>query len=317
MLTVNQAVDDNPARNGGRRRPVRVVGVGLLCAGLLAVASCASSSSEQTPPPQSPAPSPSETNADAFTLAAPASVKASGKLKICADIVYPPFTFMENDQPTGIDVDFANALTGAMGAEPEWLQTGYVGIFAALQGGKCDAIINGINGEPGHEQQMAQIPYMMTTKGFIVKKGNPANITSVDDLPGKSIATQLGSSTQTYLEGMNKEFQDQGKEPMKLVTLPQDTAAFSAVLSGRVDAYFQDRPVIGYYASKYPDVEILPIVVAPQTVVVGMRKDDTELVDVVTEGIHKMYELGLMQEIVKKWGSGPENFVANMPGPTS
>ena len=289
---------------------------------LLAVSACSSPGGTSSTTSGAATPSGSHAGASAsaagsYTLTAPDDVKASGKLKICADIVYPPYTFMKNDKPTGIDVDFANALATAMGVKVEWLQTGYVGIFGALQGGKCDAIINGINGEADHDQVMAQIPYLQDTQGFLTKKGNPANIRTLDDVAGKSVATQLGSTTAAYLQTLNKKFQQEGKAQMKIVTLPQDTAAFSAVLSGRVDAYFQDGPVLGYYANRYSDVEVLPLTVNPQTVVVGLRKNDTALVNVVTEGIHKMYELGLMQQIAKKWGDPPANLLKDMPGPTS
>ncbi|MGI8761548.1 MAG: ABC transporter substrate-binding protein [Jatrophihabitantaceae bacterium] len=252
----------------------------------------------------------------AFTLVAPPDIKAAGVIKICADIVYPPYTFIQDNKPTGIDVDVANALAGAMGVHVEWVQTGYVGIFSALEGGKCDAIINGINGEADHDKVLAQIPYLQDTQGFITKKGNPANIKALNDLAGKSVATQLGSTTAQYLTKLNKQFQAQGKTPMNIVTLPQDTAAFSALLAGRVDTYFQDGPVLGYYATKYNDVEVLPLVVNPETVVVGMRKNDTALIGVVTEGIKKIYELGVMQGIAKKWGDPLSNLLPGMPGPS-
>lgn len=295
----------------------------LVTSVLLATAACSSSGNASSGPPAdhtSAGSQPATTGtagADAFTLTPPERIKSAGKLTICADIVYPPYTFMENNKPTGIDVDFANALTEAMGVKVEWLQTGYVGIFGALQGRKCDVIINGINGEADHDKVMAQIPYLQDTKGFLTKKGNPANIKTLDDVAGKSVATQLGSTTAAYLETLNKKFQGEGKSPVKIVTLPQDTAAFSAVLTGKVDAYFQDGPVLGYYANKYSDVEVLPLTVNPQTVVVGLRKDDTALVNVVTQGIHRMYELGLIQQIAKKWGDPPANLLPDMPGPKS
>ncbi|MGH8959803.1 MAG: ABC transporter substrate-binding protein [Jatrophihabitantaceae bacterium] len=293
---------------------------------LLAVTACSSSggtssgASGATVPSASHSPSDAgagSTGAGSFTLTAPADIKAAGKLKICADIVYPPYTFMQNNRPTGIDVDVANALSEAMGVKVDWLQTGYVGIFAALQGGKCDMIINGINGEADHDNVMAQIPYLQDTQGFITKQGNPANIKTLDDAAGKSIATQLGSTTAAYLQKLSKQLQAKGKSPINIVTLPQDTAAFAALLAGRVDAYFQDGPVLGYYAEKYSDLEVLPLTVNPETVVVGLRKNDTALAEVITQGIRKMYELDLMQQIAKKWGDPPANLLKDMPGPTS
>lgn len=311
----------NNSRTPTPRRAALGGASALVVSVLLTVSACSSSgqassdhSSAQPTAGTQAAPSGSA-SADTFTLSAPERIKSAGKLTICADIVYPPYTFMENNKPTGIDVDFANALTNAMGVKVEWLQTGYVGIFGALQGRKCDVIINGINGEADHDKVMAQIPYLQDTKGFLTKKGNPANIKTLDDVAGKSVATQLGSTTAAYLETLNKKFQSEGKTPVKVVTLPQDTAAFSAVLTGKVDAYFQDGPVLGYYANKYSDVEVLPLTVNPQTVVVGLRKDDTALVDVVTQGIRKMYELGLIQQIAKKWGDPPANLLQDMPGP--
>lgn len=250
------------------------------------------------------------TNKSAFTLTPPTSVKTAGDLKICADIVYPPYTFMQNNQPAGIDVDVVSTLAAAMGVKVEWVQTAFPGIVAALQGGKCDAIVNGINGTADHAKVIAQVPYLRDTQGFVVKKGNPLHIQTLDDLSGKSVATQLGSSTATYLESLNKKFQTEGKAPMSIVTLPQDTAAFSALLSNRVDAYFQDGPVLGYYARKYSDVEVLPLVENPQTVVIGIRQDDTALISAAKDGITQMYAHGIMQDIAKKWGDPAANYLS-------
>jgi ABC-type amino acid transport substrate-binding protein len=319
-----------PVTSLSSSRPVRSrtsAAAALLAAVLLSVAACGSSggnSGESPAPAAGPQSGAASTggagntgSSGSLNIAAPPNVKSAGVLKVCADIVYPPYTFMQDNKPVGIDVDLANTLAGGMGVHVEWVQTAFPGIVGALQGGKCDAIVNGINGTPEHAKVIAQVAYLRDTQGFLTKKGNPAHINSLEDLQGKSIATQLGSSTATYLEGLNKKFRSEGKTPMKLTTLPQDTAAFSAVLTGRVDAYFQDGPVLGYYAKKYPEVEVLPLVANPQTVVVGIRKDDTALNDAVTQGVKQMYKLDMMQSIAKKWGATSVNFLPDMPGPTS
>lgn len=318
---IHVSISTRRARPYRRARAAGVSAVAL--SAILTLGACGSSSggggtgSTDRPAPTTSQAAPGGTTgaAQALTLTPPADIKSSGKFQVCADIVYPPYTFMQNNKPAGIDVDLADTLAKAMGVKVEWVQTAFPGIVGALQGGKCDAIVNGINDTPEHAKVIAQVPYLQDNQGFVVRKGNPQHIETLDDLSGKSVATQLGSSTATTLEGVNKNLQAAGKAPMKIVTLPQDTAAFSALLTGRVDAYFQDSPVLGYYASKYSDVEVLPLVAARQTVVVGIRKDDTALVDAITQGIKKMYELGLMQAIAKKWGDPSTNYLPNMPGP--
>lgn len=279
---------------------------------LLAVAACGNSSTSSGGS-KSDSPKSNGPNASSFTLKAPPSVKSANVLKVCADIVYPPFTFREDNKAVGIDVDLVSSIAEAMGVKVEWVQTSFPGIIGALQGKKCDAIVNGINGTPEHEKVIAQVAYLRDTKGFITKKGNPANIKTLDDLSGKNVATQLGSSTEEYLKGLNKKFKSENKAPFTLTAFPQDTAAFAAVLSNRVDTYFQDVPVLGYYAKKHSDIEILPIEVSAQTNVVGLRKDDTELAAAFKDGISKMYELGIMKKIAEKWGVPDKNFLPDMP----
>ncbi len=294
----------------------RTTGTAVLAAALVVLlASCGSSSSNSSSTPGASGKPGGTNSANSFTLAAPPSVASAGALRVCADITYPPFTFLENNTPTGIDVDVANALATAMGVKPQWIQTGYQGIVGALQGGKCDVIVNGINGSPEQGKQISQVTYMQDTKGFIVKQGNPDNVQSVNDFAGKSVATQQGGSTAEYLDGLNKQFVAAGKPPMTIVALPQDTAAFASVIGGRVNSYFQDGPVLAYYAQKYPAVEVLPISVAPQTNVIGIRLNDTALTQAATEGIKQMYALGIMSNIFKKWNLLPANYLPDMPGP--
>jgi ABC-type amino acid transport substrate-binding protein len=59
-----------------------------------------------------------------------AAVKASGQLTICADITYPPMTFMQGGRPTGFDVDMAEDLATAVGVVAHFQQTAFPDIIA-------------------------------------------------------------------------------------------------------------------------------------------------------------------------------------------
>ncbi|MGI8761563.1 MAG: ABC transporter substrate-binding protein [Jatrophihabitantaceae bacterium] len=249
-----------------------------------------------------------------FTLTVPADVKSAGALSICADITYPPYTFVQNNMPTGFDVDMANTLAKAMGVRAEFHQTGFPGIIGALQGRKCDVIINGMNGTADHAKVINQVPYLQDSQGFITKQGSSIHIKSLDDLAGKSVVTQLGSTNAVYLQNLSTKLVAAGKQAIKITTLAQNPLAFEAVLSGRADVFYQDRPVLGYYSTKFPgQVTIADLSVNPQTVVIGLRKDEQALTDTLQQGINEMYKRGLLQKIAAKWGIQPGNYLPGMP----
>lgn len=245
-------------------------------------------------------------------IAAPADIQKAGVVTFCADLTYPPLTFMQNNQPTGIDVDLADAITGLMGVKAQFQQTGFPDIIGALQTGKCDAIMNGMNGTAKRGKEIAMVPYLEDGHGFAVAKSNPKNISTLDDLAGKSVATQLGSSDQQYLEDLSKKFTTEGKKAINIVTYPQDTAAFAALGTGRVDAFFQDLSVLGYYAKKYSDtVQIANVSTNNQPIVIGVRKDNTDLIAAFKKALGMLYKNGKVAAVAKKWGVPDLNLLSN------
>ena len=250
------------------------------------------------------------TGAAGSGIAAPADVQKAGVVTFCADLSYPPLTFMENNKPSGIDVDLADALTALMGVKARFQQTGFPDIIGALQTSKCDAIMNGMNGTEQRGKEIAMVPYLEDGHGFAVAKSNPKNISALEDLAGKSVAAQLGSSDQQYLQDLSKQFTGEGKKAINIVTFPQDTAAFAALGTGRVDAFFQDLLVLGYYAQKYSDaVQISDVSTNNQPIVIGVRKNDPELVAAFEKGLGQLYKNGTVNDVAKKWGIPDANLL--------
>lgn len=274
----------------------------------LVLTACGSSASNATKPPASGA-----TTAIGNTASVPADIKKAGAFNLCADLTYPPMTFTQNNKPAGFDVDLASALAKMMGVQAEFHQTGFPDIIAALQGGKCDAIMNGINGTPDRAKQIALIPYLEDGHGFAVQKANPKHLTTLDDLSGKNVATQLGSSDQQYLEQLNQTFKKDGKSAINIVTFPQDPAAFAALQTGRVDAFFQDLVVLGYYAKQYTSsVSIANVSANQQTIVIGVRKNDTDLISTLKSDVAQLYKNGTVSQIAQKWGIQNVNLLKNV-----
>jgi polar amino acid transport system substrate-binding protein len=238
------------------------------------------------------------------SITAPASIASAGKLVFCSDITYPPEESYKQGTttPEGSDIDIGNYIADKMGVKARFDNTGFDGIIAALLAKKCDAVISGMNDTPERRKQVAFVDYLKVGQSFMVKKGNPANITGIDSLAGKSASVETGTTNKDFLDAQSKRLTSQGKKAIKVVTFPKDTDAANALRTGRVDAYFGDAPVVAYYIEKTPDAFSLGgTPVNPISIGIAINKSNTELQSAVRKAIAMIYADGTMNTILTKW----------------
>jgi polar amino acid transport system substrate-binding protein len=238
------------------------------------------------------------------SITAPASIASAGKLVFCSDITYPPEESYKQGTttPEGSDIDIGNYIADKMGVKARFDNTGFDGIIAALLAKKCDAVISGMNDTPERRKQVAFVDYLKVGQSFMVKKGNPENITGIDSLAGKSASVETGTTNKDFLDAQSKRLTSQGKKAIKVVTFPKDTDAANALRTGRVDAYFGDAPVVAYYIEKTPDAFSLGgTPVNPISIGIAINKSNTELQSAVRKAIAMIYADGTMNTILTKW----------------
>jgi len=292
--------------------------IGLMAAALLALSACSSGGGTSPSTAASAAPSAAETSAAstepsaaataaAPSIAVPAAITTAGKLVWCVDVSYPPEESFKADGTTaeGSDIDIANEVAKRFGVTPEIDNTSFTGIIASLTGKKCDLIISGMNDTAERAKQVAFVDYLKVGQGLLVAAGNAKGIHTLEDLSGKAVAVQLGTTNKDALDAENVKLKAANKPQIDVQTFDQDTDAFQQLALGRVDAYSGDSPVCAYYAAK-PDnagkFEVGGTPIDPAPIGIAIRKDDTELQAAVKAAIDGMYADGTMKSIVDKWG---------------
>jgi len=280
-----------PARAGASRRAHSLVVLAMAAA--VALAGCGESKHKPVDAPTAKA-----------SIAPPSRIAEAKKLVFCSDLTYPPLEFQQGGQPAGADVEVGSELARRLGVTAQFDQTGFDGVIAALQSSKCDAIISGMNDTPARRKQVAFVDYAQLGTGIIVAAGNPAHIQSADDLSGKSVAVQVGTSNKDVLEQVvDPQLKAKGLDPVDVVAFPQNTDAINALRTGRVDAYVADAAPVAYTARQDPSAFLfVGKQIASGPVGIALRKDDTELAAALTKAVGAAYADGSMQRIYKKWG---------------
>ncbi|MEX1057129.1 MAG: amino acid ABC transporter substrate-binding protein [Natronospirillum sp.] len=209
---------------------------------------------------------------------------------------YFPFTFVEQDELKGFEIDVMNALGTEMGRVIQYETANFSGLFGMLESGRIDTVANQIT--ITEERQNAYIftePYVYDGAQVVTRKGN-TEIRSVEDLKGKTVAVNLGSNFEALLREL--PYADQIDIKTYESNLERDTAL------GRVDAFVMDRVSASQIIKERP----LPLELAGPTfsqITNAYPFRDTEtgrsLRDEVNKALTALRENGTLAAISEKW----------------
>jgi polar amino acid transport system substrate-binding protein len=239
----------------------------------------------------------------AQTIQPPASIATAKKIVFCADISAPPLTFFEaNGKPAGVEIELGDAIARRLGVSAEWRNVGFSGIIPALLAQQCDVIMSQLYNKPARREVIDFVDYMKATQALVVAAGNPSHIQSLDDLSGRKVAVENGTTIQSMVEEQNKKFAAAGRPPATIIVFPKDTDAFQALRIGQVQVYGATLESAGYYLLKAPGLfEIAGAPFAEAIVGAGFRKQDKDLQKAYTEALAALQKDGTYASILTRW----------------
>ncbi len=257
-----------------RSTPIRLL-AGTVAAGALLLGACGSSSSSS---------STNDTNATKATT-----------ITVCSDMPYKPFEFQENGTTTGFDYDVVSAMMATFDSQPEFKTTPFDTIIPALAAGDCKMIASAMTITPERSEKVNfSDPYFNADQSLLVMKTNESKYKSLDDLAGKTIGVQSGTSGADYAEANKpggatiKEFQT-GDE------------MFPALLSGDIDAALQDYPVNAYRATQDDKFVVVAKFPTGETYGFATAKTDTALQQQLNTALATIKSNGTYDQIYAKW----------------
>ena len=137
--------------------------------------------------------------------------------------------------------------------------------------------------------------YMTNRMIFVVK--NESNIQKLEDLTGKNIGVQSGSSAEETLEASN--VYSQAKQ---VISYADNITAFMDMETNQTEAVFVDEVLANYYiASNNKNYRILDEALDEEQYAIGFRKQDTELCNKVNEILKEMKIDGTLAKISTTW----------------
>ncbi len=214
------------------------------------------------------------------------------------DDSFPPMGFRDDKgELVGFDIDMARAVAEHMGVEVELMPIDWSAKELELETGNIDLIWNGYTiTDERKEKVLMSEPYMENKQVILVKADSP--IKTLDDMDGKIVAVQEGSSAQGVINDDVELMVTIGE----VVAFKDYVTALMDVDSGRVDALGVDLVVADYYMAKKPGQYVmLEETLAPEQYGIGFRKGEQAFHDAVAAAFEAMKQDGSAAEVSNKW----------------
>lgn len=165
------------------------------------------------------------------------------KLVVGTNATFPPFEYVgDNGEPDGFDIALIKAIGGKLGMEVEIQDMEFESLITAI-GSKIDVAIAGMTIEPDRLEAVDfSEPYYDATQFVIVPAGS--NIASAEDLKGKTMGGQIGTTGVSTIEGI---------EGAKAQAYNKAVDAVNDLINGRLDAVILDKDPAQVFADKFAD----------------------------------------------------------------
>ena len=203
-------------------------------------------------------------------------------------------------QLEGYDIDVWEEIGRRLGKKIEWTQVAMEGAFGSLESGKVDTVTQQISITPVRlEKYIFSEPYFLSPYRFYVA-GTNDSITKLEDLFGKKLGLQTGTSSHENIKALDPE----GK--IEIVSFSPDTVATipNNVVNGKISA--STTAVIIFpnlQESTGLDIKMVGDVIFTEVNAFPFRKDEAgqKLRDEVSKTIVEMREDGTLEKLAVKW----------------
>lgn len=221
------------------------------------------------------------------------AVKQKGVLVAGSSAEYPPFEYVADGKLVGYDVDMAEEITRRMGVKVAWEKIDFKGIVAALTAKRVDVLITALTWTPERAERIAfSDPYFDAGIGAITPRSS--TIEKAEDLTGRKVGVQLGSSGERYVR------ETIGSKVGQLLTYDSITLAINDLKNGRVEAVVNPLPVLRYAVRNDSGFRYTGVW---DTRVVGInaRLEDKDLLAEINRHLADLKREGFLAKLETKW----------------
>ena len=216
-------------------------------------------------------------------------------LKVGTNATFIPFEFKQegSEEVQGFDIDVAKEIAKRTGKTIEFKNVPFDALVPALDNGEIDLAASGMTITKARMEKVSfSMPYYESGMAVVVKENSA--VKGLDDLTGKTIAVQMGTTGAELASKINGAM---------IKNFDHTSDALLELQNGGVEGALIDLPVAQYYVAKHSD-QHLTVIAYPNTKEyfgLALNKKNKDLVDSVNKALIEMKQDGTLNKIYQSW----------------
>lgn len=216
-------------------------------------------------------------------------------LRVGTEPVFAPFEFPKEGSKdlTGFDIELIEALGKQMGYKVEMVSMGFDALIPALNSNNIDVAIAGMT-ITDERKKVVDFTESYYTSGLMIMVRKDSNIKSIDDLKGKTIACQIGTTGEKNARNVANA---------KVTAFNTNDEAVMELKNKGVDAIINDSPVVGYYLAQGGNTSMKTVgdIMEAEQYGLAVKKGNDKLAGEINKALAELKKNGEYDKIYKTW----------------
>ena len=218
------------------------------------------------------------------------AIKKKGELVLLTESGFPPFEYADNssdavDGVNGVDIEFGKALADKLGVKLKVIDMDFDSLTVALAANKGDLIAAGMTNTP-ERAEVVDFSQTYFDNGLFILLPKGSDIKSVDDLQGKKISVQQGTTGNIFADKI------EGAEVLEFKGMVE---AGLALTNGNADASIMDVLTAQILVHNNDKLMLLDNAVESEETALAVAKGNESLLKEVNELLTELQADGMIQ----------------------
>ncbi len=270
----------------------------VMALSLAACSNTSSDSSSDAADTSSSAATTEESTSESAATAGELTTVEEGMLIMSTNAAFPPYE-MTNDagEFEGIDVEIAQAIADKLGLELRIDDMDFDSALLAAQTGKSDMVMAGVSVT---EDRLVNLDFSESyaTGIQVVIVPEDSDIESIDDLTGKMIGVQRGTTGDLYC---SDTVENGGFGAENVTPYDNGLIAVQNLINGQVDCVVIDNAPAQEFVAANPGLKILDTEYVNEDYAIGVKKGNTQMLDAINGALAELKADGTIQSIIDKY----------------
>ena len=221
-----------------------------------------------------------------------AAGESKDTLVMATNAAFPPYEYYEGDEIVGMDADSAQASADNRGMQLDSQDMDVNSLITAVPTGKADIGLAGMTVDPEREKNVNFTDTYATGIQVIIVPED-SDITGPDDLEGKKIGVQEGTTGHMYCSD------DYGDD--NVIAYTTGANAVEALKTGKVDCVVIDNEPAKEFVKANEGLKIVDTEYVEEDYAGIVAKDNEDLLKKVNTAMQELKDDGTIQSIIDKY----------------